>query len=330
MLVLTSGCVPLPVASLFYKYEIEVSASGRHYSYSQYLQCSRYSVVSALDGQFHNQWDQSGAGSAVIDIGNDLILVFGVGVNCGQADEERKNNSAWVLATASNPNLLYSIQNELKELSVVIQRVSVKRVERPDAEIGLTKNTAVLKQKIRERQHGFQRLTVTAIPYEVWATSDASRAYFSQFKSVAVAKVGEAPPVSGYAENEVRFPFYRERQYQKNSKGTVSVDRVAIPYNGDAFELTDRSSSKGEVWYSTKENKSTELHWLSSPSLVSYKGTTVRVKMFQEIYDPETKNIFTLSNGHRSYPWDNSDADDNNWVQGIIKRRDAAAKNARP
>jgi len=168
-----------------------------------------------------------------------------------------------------------------------------------------------LKEAIRNRQTGFQRVTASVTPYDVWATTEQSRDYFRQFQGIAVAKVGEAPPPSGWPDAVVRFQFWRDRNYQKDGLGAITgLSQLEFEYNGEAFVPSGNVPSSDVVWYATNQTQSSEHRNPNNEpkfSLVNYKGKLIQVKALQEIYDPQTRNILLLRSWYKGYPWGGPD-----------------------
>lgn len=317
LLISVTGCIPVPSNSKYFRYEIELTANNRHYLFHQYFKCSEVAEFSEGDGKFHKHWRLSGSGISAADIGDNLVLFYAASGDC-KSDSQQINSDAnafgehavKVLENSVNPERLYLVQASRNNSPISIQRQSVQRMEKFDGDLGPSKAQIALKESVRDQQHGFQRVTARIIPYEVWATSDRSRAYFSQFQSVTIAKVGEAPPVSGWPDAFVQFQFWRDRAYKKGPAGEITgLKEFELVYKGDAFEVPDRSPETGQVWYATTQTQTAHPNPNNAPgfAVVNYKGTLIKVKSLQEIFDPQTRNILLLMNQYLPYPWGGPD-----------------------
>ena len=307
-IVMVAACVPLPGNSNNYQYEIDLTANGRHYTFQQYFVCYQQADLSEADMTFHRRTHASGTGITTADIGDGLVLLFQVGECVGEQKELPRVAS--VLVDPLNPRWIYPVNGVLKEPSIVINHVTVKPVQRIERELGPTTEQIALKNLLREHQSGFQRVTARIIPREVWATSDQSRAYFGQFHSVTEAKVGEAPPVSGWPDSFVQFKFWRERTYQKGSLGQiVGLKEIELAYNGEAFEIPGHITDPLAVWYATPKTQKDHPNTNNAPefAVVTHKGALIKVKTLQEIFDPETQDILLLHNHYQGYPWGGPD-----------------------
>jgi hypothetical protein len=297
LLLILSECGSLP-GSKDVKYTIQFTAAGRSYAFTQLI--NRFRAVELSEGPngpFYTEWQTRGGGLAAVDIGPGRVFLFESGATPEREGIYELNHIAEILDTSRVPTTLYVIREAAKNPAVEIRRVSIEPVTGNSQQLGPTADQTALAQTVkREQQHGFQRVIARIIPYQVWATSEQSRRYFSQFTRVAIAKAGEAPPRSGWPDSFVQFPFYRDRAYQHDSLGAITgLEEVPLVYNGNAFEFDKSLSDAAEVWYSTRETE-TNPHKSEPIALVNYKGTIVKVKSPQEIYDPETKSILLLTN----------------------------------
>jgi hypothetical protein len=304
-----AGCVPLPGNSQYQRYEIDLSANGRHYTFQQFFRCYQQAEFSAADGNFHPTTRATGVGTTAADIGDGLVLLFEV-QGCNSNEKTELPKTAKVLVNPNNPERIYSVIGILANPSIVINHVIVEPFQGANRELGPTPEQVALKEQVRDHQRGFQRVRARVIPYQVWATSDQSRAYFGHFQSVAVAKVGDAPPASGWPDQFVQFQFWKERAYQTGSDGRITgLSEFELVYNGEAFEVPDRTPDPAWVWYSTEQTRNDHPipHYEPKFALVIYKGTLIRVKKAQEIFDPQTKNILLLVHWYEGYPWGGPD-----------------------
>jgi hypothetical protein len=315
MLASINGCVPVPGSSRYFEHDIRANIDGRRYDFKQYFECSKSLDFSEADNGLHAHWHRSGDGFSTADIGNGRVLVYAVSGDCESDYQEihapsdtpmavYSHDAVRILDSASSPQKLYVLTGTAPGSSVKIEQESVKRLAHIEGGIGPHKAELALKELVRANQHGFQRVTVTVIPFAVWGAADAARQYFSRFKAVTVAKVGEAPPVSGRADALVRFPYYLNRLYQKGSSGEiVGLFESDAVYDGDTFKLNDSPREGVQIWYATNETRSAGNLAVTPVAVVNYKGTVFQVAQLQEIYDPETRNILQFSSWHAPYPW---------------------------
>ncbi len=309
LLISLSGCYPILGESRYFKHEIELTANNRHYSFHQYFKCSELAVLSALDGKFHRHWQSLGSGITAADIGDNLVLLYNVSGDCETDSQEFNSDSTpfgrhvvRVLTNKNDPDKLYLLEKSRNDLSILIHHQSVQRVKYFDGDFGPSKDQIDLKEFVREHQHGFQRVTATIIPYERWAISEQSRNYFNQFQSIAIAKIDEAPPVSGRKEDFVRFKFWQERVSNQTSlKNLPKLKEFELIYKVDSFEIPDHPPEAGQVWYATAQIPKN--HQTPTSALINYKGVLINVSSLQEIYDPQTRSILVLRSHYLPYPW---------------------------
>jgi hypothetical protein len=283
------GCEPTVSAS-YYKYSIALTINGQALAFSQYIECSH--VVSPTEGPggpFHLRWQVTGDAPAAIRIDTHRVLFFYGSANCYNPSARSIDEPIEVLDTSEPTAKLYVVHNNSKYDSVSVDRVFVEPVETAPSVLGPTKEqrdlaVATLTQYARK----FERVTVRINPYSVWATSDAARQYFADFKSVTLAKVGEAPPASGYPRDIVEFRFYRDRVYPQIDGRAVYPPLAMLGYGKDALEVTSQQGDNLEIYYAPDGPENT-----SDPT-VEYKGVRFTVKRVQELYDPETKNILSF------------------------------------
>src|SRR6185312_12401109 len=135
------------------------------------------------------------------------------------------------LDTSEPTAKLYIVHGNANYEPVSIKRVYVEPVDTTPSAIGPTKEQRDLAAAmLAQYSHQFARVTVRVLPASIWAVSDSARQYFGQFKTVTVAKVGEAPPVSGYPRDVVRFAFYRDRAYPQVDGRSVNPPEAWLSY----------------------------------------------------------------------------------------------------
>ncbi|HET9114040.1 MAG TPA: hypothetical protein VFN66_09250 [Burkholderiales bacterium] len=177
-----------------------------------------------------------------------------------------------ILETGSEVTKLYIIRGEAKTPLVSVKSIHLEPVVGVPNLVGPTPDqSAYTKAVLSEQNHRFQSVTASVIPYAMWATSEQSRNYFGQFASVAIAKIGEASPVSGWPNQDVRFPFYLERAYKRVDGRITDLEKKELVYRENSFEVPSESSNHVKTFYSATEMEA------SSKALVSYKGTIINV-----------------------------------------------------
>jgi hypothetical protein len=322
LLMLINGCAPVPGSAKYFEHDMAVSADGHRYDFKRYFECTQTMELSEGDGKLHPRWTRSGGGFATVDIGSGRVLVYSITGDCESDHQEfpvarrgrldpYEPDVARVLDSARDPQRLYVLTGKMDEFPVKIEHESTSRIDPVKGPIGPSEAELALKETVRNSQHGFQRVTVRVIPFEVWGVADAARQYFSQFKTVTVARVGEAPPVSGWPDSFVQFRFYRERNYQKGTNGEiVGLKELDVEYDGEAFIVKDGPQAGVQTWYATRETRTAPKLNDAPVAVVNYKGVVFKVKSLQEIYDPATKDILLFANWHAPYPWGAPDSID--------------------
>ena len=305
---LLTACVQIPGTSQSYRYEIDMSVDGRPFMFRQYFVCYEVANLSEADGAFHRATGGYGSGITTADVGDGLVLLF----TAGGCSAKQKDLPRVASLLVNRPGLakLYTVDETLKEPPVVIRHVTVEAVQNTERDPGPTAQQVALKNSLREHQGGFQRVTARRIPREVWATSDEIRAYFRQFKSVTAAMVGEGRPVIGNPADAVWFRFWRERAYERGPGGEIAhLKTIELPYDSQEFELQGRLPESPGVWYATPQTSGDRPNPYLKPdfAVVNYKGTLIKLKSLQEIFDPETQEIVQLSAQYRGYPWGDPD-----------------------
>jgi hypothetical protein len=284
------GCAK-PGSSEYFKYSFQGTYNNKPISYSQYYKCSQFAQpTEGPDGPLHLKWESEGLERAAIqlDMGHTLILRGDQSFCLNRVARELDQPVAMLEAT-DNLSKVYIVRGTARNSLLSIDRVQIEPTTESPDHLGPTESQVALANIILTKYKSrFENVKATYIPYYVWATTEQSQSYFKNLTAVSIAKVGEAPPVSGRSDMFVQFPFYRDRTYRLVD-GTVSdLMRRDLVYVGNVFELADTSQDDVTVFYSSKEmDKSVD-------ALVNYKGTSVSVKTMQEAYDPETKNIISF------------------------------------
>jgi hypothetical protein len=114
------------------------------------------------------------------------------------------------------------------------------------------------------------------------------------------AKVGEAPPVSGWPDDVVRFPGYLERKYELKEGKVVGLAEVEIPYQHGVFKYGNRGSDGFECYYYTNVNDVLPRLSKSPYSTIRYKDSDITVSVVQEVYDADDKTLLSFSHFYRT------------------------------
>jgi hypothetical protein len=276
----------------YFKYSIDMEINGQPYSYSQYIQCYKALQISeGPEGPLYLRTQSTGGSWVATRIDSSRTLIFPVQSDCLNSAPRDLALPVSLLETVGSLSKLYIVRKDLNipSFSLSVKRIHLDPVDSVPGVVGPTKEIAqYTKSVLAEQSHQFQSITARIIPHDIWATSEQSRIYFGQISSIAIAKVGEAPPVSGREDTFVQFPFYRERAY-KNADGRIKdMKKTQFIYNGLSFEVSDNPVDDVKVFYSTVGMDN------SWTALVDFKGTMVNVLEIQEVYDPETRKIYSL------------------------------------
>jgi hypothetical protein len=217
------GCAfELPYTAKYFKYTIEVMLYGRPYSFSENIECVR--IPADPRSQTGVEWKSIGEGIVATKLDSNHILFFKADSNCYKPAPYDLDQPVEILETTGSVVKLAVIHGAAQAPLVKIKRIYVEPVDiRPDNLGPSNEQIALTKAVLSANKENFQSVAARIIPYNVWATSAQSRKYFSQFSSVAIAKVGEAKLLWGKSEEFVQFPFYLERKYKRTKDGAVTV-----------------------------------------------------------------------------------------------------------
>ncbi|PRC91814.1 hypothetical protein [Solimicrobium silvestre] len=290
------GCAK-PGSSEYFKYTVQGTYNNKPISYSQYYKCSQFvQPTEGPDAPLHLRWESEGLDRAAIqlDMSHTLIL-RGDQSFCLDRAARELNQPIAMLEASDNLIKLYIVRGNAKNSLLSIDRVKIEPTNESTDHLGPTESQVALANAILAKyKNRFENVQATYIPYYVWATTGNSQNYFKSLTEVVVAKVDEAPPVSGRSDMFVRFPFYRDRAYRLIDGKVSDLIHKELVYADHFFELVNTPQDDGTVFYSSKEMDR------SVDAIVNYKGTIVSVKTMQEAYDPETKNIISFM--HQSAP----------------------------
>ncbi|RKP43929.1 hypothetical protein [Pararobbsia silviterrae] len=290
-----------------------VQANGNDYEFKRYFECNKTEDLSEAGDGFHAHWHTVGTGYTTVTVG-PYVLMYYIGGDCDSPTQDLSvppqsllpmfdTRFLRILDSAANPQRLDLLVDRTDGYPVVLKTNVVSRIERAEQHLGPADPDLALKEIIRRKQHGFQRVEIKIIPMDVWGVSNDAQRYFGQLKSVTIARVGEAPPRSGRAESAVRFPYFLQRKYQRGAHGeVVGLTSLNSTYDGGSFVIDAHSPDGVQTWYATTETRMARRN--SSPAArVSYKGVEFEVTGLQEVYDPDTKNILLFTNYVMPYPW---------------------------
>ena len=308
--VLVGGCVPLPGAVQYMRVDADLTANGRPYALRQFFRCYQQADFSEADAQFHRRVHAEGVGTIAVDVGDNLVVLLRTSVGGCDSDSPASRPEVSMLVNPGDPQRIYPVAGSIAAPDVKVHTLTVTKVASAERPIGPTAEQAALKELIRNRQHGFQRVSVRIIPPRLWATSENVRAYFRRYHAIAVAQVGEELPTSGLPNLVVRFRYAKDRAYQRDENGAVGelADSELI-YGDDAFEMPSKLSGTPVVWYATHETRDNHPNPNNAPAyaLVRIKGMLVRIQGLQEVFDPDTQNILQFQTRYLAYPWGGPD-----------------------
>ena len=295
IMILFLGLVPIRASATegvsgYFKYSIDVTFDNEPYSYSQYIKCVKVIQPSeGPQGLLYLRSEIKGGGWVAERLDATHTLLFSVQSTCMSQSPSDLSLPVGILETGEKLTKLYLVKGQANTPSVSVNRIRLEPVESATDSVGPSKERArFTKTVLAQQSRVFGSVTARRIPYEIWATSDHATAYFNQFSSVAIAQAGEAPPISGRADNFVQFPFYRERAYPRINGQVTGLEESAFDYNGTAFILAGQKPKNVEAFYASSG--------MTDPQqvIVDFKGSIVKVSGIQEVYDPETKVIYSL------------------------------------
>ncbi len=293
---LVSGCVYVPGHTRSYLYRIDVSANGLPTSFEQYFECYQQSDLNEADGSFHRKWYRKGGGVTAGAVGPGLTLLFNVQGHCGDAAEELPR-TALLAVGAPALERFYEISAELDQPDVAIQRVTVTPVQGAVKPLGPTPASVALKKTLMQTERHFHRVSIESLAEDVWATTDASRAYFARLQAPVAASADRGQQASD-DPSWVSFPYQRERKYKLRPQGPIPPELLpGLTYRDGVFYLPDSIARPGPIWYAVPAHVGADI------AVVDYKGLRVEVKTLQEIYDPQTRSIVQLMRGPMLAPW---------------------------
>jgi hypothetical protein len=290
---------------------MDLTVNGRHYAFDEYFACYLEEDYSTNDGKLHGRRLPDGLELAAGDIGDDLTLLFGSAGDC-TSDAQELSHKAIVVSHPQNPDRLYLVDDRSESPSIIINNVSVKRVEETPSHLGPTKEQKALKEMLRDRQRGFHSVSVELIPPEKWDTSELNLQYFSRYRSVTVAEPEGRGKSAGFSAVSLFYPptpMIREKE-------AIGMPKIAeefpLIYNGEAFVLSGLPQTARGLWYATKQAQDSPYFQITGmrEAPVDYKGIKLSVKSVAQVYDPETRSILQFTNNFRAFPWDRPEQED--------------------
>jgi hypothetical protein len=322
------ACAPSLEATRYFRHSIIVENGGDRLEFAHFFSCRKEYDLSEADNKMHQRWIMSGNDFITSDIGGGKVLIYRVTGDCQSdhvvnADPQHlsefvslypyADNSLGVLDRSVNPQVLFQLthaENEIGRLRgdfpIRVVQENIDRVSGAGQRLGATSQEMALKSTIRATQHGFRYVSVSVYSPEVWDTSKAAHDYFGQFTTVAVAKIGDAPPKSGREDTSVGFPFAETRNYGHQPQ--AAFKRASVTYNGREFVYSDSLPSGPTVWFAIDKTRATEPAF-NNHATVNYKGVSFDVVGSQEIFDPATRNILFFYNFSVGTPWSPGSAD---------------------
>jgi hypothetical protein len=307
-----SGCAPSFEAQRYFRHTLTVESNGVRIVLTHFFSCRKRYVLSPVDLKFHPDWIVTGNGTVTSDIGDGRILIYHVQGDCKsdrmvRDDSMRAKGAARVnvydphidvLDRSKNPHVLFEligsysgIKSNPGDFPVRVVQETVEKLDNSTLWRGASLGEIALENKIRSSEHGFCRIDVMVFPPEVWDTSQAAHEYFAKFTTVAIAKVGEAPPKDGWPDRWIQFPFAYQRNYGK-SMNVYNVGSTRS--NGQQFEYNETPPSGPAEWFGRSQPVAPD-DLTNGHVTVTYKGVSFDVPDSREIFDPETGNIIKFS-----------------------------------
>ena len=303
-----SGCFPLPWPARVFQYSIDVSVGTKHYLVTQYVSCQQFVVLSMGPNGWHHEWFPEGQVPAAFDVGNDLVLIYVPSVSCGGKETQELPKVAAVLKNPNHPELLCEIDGAIIGPAITINRVWVTRVQHYKGKVGPSAEQQALAKLIVEQQHGFHRVAVKAVPFQVWSGTDRARDYFSRFDSIRVAEAGDAGEQASPSQG-IHFPFWREREEAELLFPQRVEGPVQLVADDGIFSMSPQTSTCKRLWYSNKADPSAPDRSLSGQpfifedATVQYKNLQFKVRTTRELYDPESRAIYDFTASLLSNPF---------------------------
>jgi hypothetical protein len=315
---LLSACVPVLASSKYYKHDITIIVDGHARHFERYFECSQTLEWSENDNGLHPKWDKTGDDFTAVDIGKGRVLIYKISgdFDC-ESDyqqlhvppelmEQYSQQTVRVLDSSKYPHELHVLTTDTDGFPVALVQQSVRRIDPVKGPIGPLRAERVLKESVLKRQHGYQRVTASIVPFEIWGAADAARQYFSQFTTVTLARASKFPQATLRDAYVAEFPFYHERVYEKGMYGeTLALKKLGTVYDGNVFNLENGTNAEGFTWYSLQKARTHQIPDRPPIAAVEYKGVIFEIADTQEIYDPETKTILSFSNQYIPYPMGN-------------------------
>lgn len=290
----TACALPAFEPATTFRFELEGIADGRPFSLQQYYTCYQTAVLSAADGRYHKQWSGSGSGTQVAQVGDNLFIIY----NAWGCDPNTPKKSVFAAVdSVENPKILHLFRVQPTEPLITITKDRSVPVNASDASLGPPSAQIRLKETLRENQRGFQRVRARIIPYEIFATSDQTKAYFDKLNGIVIAAQQDQVP------ERLVFPFFSHRDFPKLRASSEHRKDLAPSFNGEEFTFESTPIPLGDVFYSTPETRGSKSPWVEPIARVRYKNARFEVRKLQEIYDHDLRAIIVFYNERQPYPW---------------------------
>lgn len=286
--------IPVLGPATAFRFELEGFADGRPFSFQQYYTCYPIAVLSARDGQYHNQWNCSGSGTQVGQVGDNLFVIYSVGCD----PKVSKKSIIAAIDSVENPKTLQLFRVLPTEPLITITKCRSEPIDASNVTLlGPPPAQVQLKETLRANQRGFQRVRARIIPYEIFATSDQAKTYFDNLKGVVIAAQQDGIP------SRLVFPFFSQRDFDKLQTNSEYKKDVVLGFNGEEFGFENTPVQPSDVYYSTPSTRGSKSPWEEPKARVRYKSASFEVQQAQEIYDSERKAIIVFYNERQTYPW---------------------------
>ena len=244
--------VPVLEPAETFRFELEGISGDKSFSFQQYYTCYQTADLSAADGKFHKHWNASGSSTQVGQVAEDLFIIYNV---WGCNSNTSKKSVIAAVDSIEKPTILYLFRVQPIEPLLTITKDRSVPVGRSEVSLGPSSTQVQLKEKLRENQNGFQRVTAKIIPYEIFATANQSKEYFDKQTEIAIAEQQNRAPCDRV------FPFFSERDFSKLRNSGEYMKVQALSFNGEEFTFDGPSFAQRDVLYSTPETRSWKSPW---------------------------------------------------------------------
>jgi hypothetical protein len=281
--VLLSGCFPTLGPTRHFRYSIDYSFDGQRYLKVQDISCVPIKNFTERTGGVEPGWHISGQGIRAVELGHNLALLYNAHTFCGQYDtyddlrlEEYSGNVA-VVENPTAPTIISNGKFIDTNPPLTVNREWTIRIDAPEKLAKPSAAESALTKTIFANQDSFRSVGYSIIPYDQWATSEASRKYFARLDRVT-------------ASSDEQFPYAKERTYPEQPWPPKPVPLPQLKYDGEKFVAYNwKDDGTGHCY----EVKDATLPWKEVN--VSYKGAAFTVARRREVFLPESKSILMFT-----------------------------------